>query len=178
MEVISYKNIEPDEELSLSCQSPPLHTQQASHSFSPLLTDTPLNILSTDRQKMLKFWGFTCTCALCRNTQATNTSDRQRLKVQELLTELDDSVNHTHEKVGAVTAEVEVLVGKEGMVAQIGDLYGIIADVYLAMGDLGLAGIYGELAVELLRHYAGFDSARTQRALGFMEALERRAKQP
>jgi hypothetical protein len=75
-----------------------------------------------------------------------------------------------------VTAEVEDLVGKEGMVAQIGDLYGIIADVYLAMGDLGLAGSYGELAVELLRHYAGFDSARTQRALVFMEGLERRVK--
>jgi hypothetical protein len=43
MEVVSYKNIEPGEELSLSCQSPPpsSHTKQALYSSSPLPQTRP-----------------------------------------------------------------------------------------------------------------------------------------
>lgn len=134
--------------------------------------DTPLNILSTDRRDLIQFWGFNCTCDLCSNPRATELSDRQRNRIQELLAALDDPAHHTHEKVAAATAEVERLVVEEGMTGQMGDLYSIIADAYLAMGDLPMARRYGRRAVELLRWYAGFDSARTESALQFMVRLE------
>ncbi|KXX78465.1 N-lysine methyltransferase SMYD2 [Madurella mycetomatis] len=152
MEVVAYKDIEPGEELSLSY--------------------TPLNILSTDRRDMIQFWGFNCTCALCSNAQAIKTSDRQRRRIQKILEDLDDSANHTPEKVSAATTEVEGLVVEEGMTGQMGDLYSIIANVYLTMGDLKMARSYGKLAVKLLRWYAGFDSARTESAQAFMVKLE------
>ncbi|GAB1312435.1 SET domain-containing protein [Madurella fahalii] len=157
MEVVAYKDIEPGEELSLSY--------------------TPLNILSTDRRELIQFWGFNCSCALCSNDRAIEISDRQRSRIQKILEELDNPASHTPEKVSAATAEVEDLVVKEGMTGQIGDLYSIIANVYLTMGDLKMARSYGELAVKLLRWYAGFDSARTESAREFMVKLEDLEKQ-
>lgn len=121
---------------------------------------------------MIQFWGFNCTCALCSNAQAIETSDRQRSRIQKILEDLDDPANHTPERVSVGTAEVEDLVVKEGMTGQMGDLYSIIANVYLTMGDLKMARSYGELAVKLLRWYSGFDSARTESARAFMVKLE------
>ena len=135
-------------------------------------TDTPLNILSPDRKDMLKYWGFTCTCPLCRDAHAIAVSDKNRQRVQDLLESLDHPGNHTHEHVAALTAEVEGLAGTEGLAAQMGDFYGIIADVYLRMRELKLARAYGEMAIELLRHYAGFDGERTEQACEFLRRVE------
>jgi hypothetical protein len=63
------------------------------------------------------------------------------------------------------------------MTGQIGDLYSIIANVYLTMGEMELARSYGKLAVTFLRQYAGFDSLRTQGAMEFMVRLERLGQQ-
>ncbi|KAK4186437.1 N-lysine methyltransferase SMYD2 [Podospora australis] len=152
MEVVAYKDIAPGEELSLSY--------------------APLNILSKDRKELLKFWGFECTCALCRDAEATKVSDRQRNRIQRILEQFDNTKNLTVEKMATLTKEVEDLVLKEGMAGQIGDLYNIIGHTYLLMGEKKLAEEYGKLGVEKLRHYAGFDSERTALGLDFMKRFD------
>lgn len=68
--------------------------------------------------------------------------------------------------------EIESLAREEGMTAQTGDLYGIIANLFLEMGEIEMAREYAVVAVRNLRHYAGFDSERAQSAMEFLGRLE------
>jgi hypothetical protein len=120
---------------------------------------------------LIRGWGFNCTCSLCSDPEAMKISDRQRNRIQEILDVLDDPKHHTHAHVRSALAEVEHLVDKEGMTAQIGDFYSIVADLYFTMGDMKLARDYGELALELVRHYAGYDNDRSEQAVGFLDKL-------
>ncbi|KAK0669232.1 hypothetical protein QBC41DRAFT_392026 [Cercophora samala] len=148
MEIVAYKDISPGEELSISY--------------------APLNILSTDRSELLKWWGFTCTCALCQNRTAIKKSDKQRNRIQALLEEFDTPSKLTEGKI----AEIEELVREEGMEGQMGDLYNIIGNVYAQRGEIKKAKEYGKKGVVWLKRYAGADSERTEMAKGFMKRLE------
>ncbi|KAK3986343.1 hypothetical protein QBC44DRAFT_140287 [Cladorrhinum sp. PSN332] len=152
MEVVAYRDISPGEELSISY--------------------APLNILSKDRHALLQLWGFNCTCSLCADPVASKHSDTQRARIQEILEDLDKPESRTPEKLVANIREVEELAEKEGMTAQIGDLYGIIANIFLEIGDSERAREYGETAVRNLRWYAGFDSERAVGAMEFRERLD------
>ncbi|KAK0707160.1 hypothetical protein B0T21DRAFT_341295 [Apiosordaria backusii] len=148
MEIVAYRDISPGEELSISY--------------------APLNILSTDRSELLKWWGFTCTCALCQNPTAIKKSDKQRNRIQALLEEFDTPSKLTEEKI----SEIEELVREEGMEGQMGDLYNIIGNVYAQRGELKKAKEYGKKGVMWLKRYAGADSERTEMAKGFVKRLE------
>ncbi|CAP67179.1 uncharacterized protein PODANS_1_21930 [Podospora anserina S mat+] len=148
MEIVAYKDISPGEELSISY--------------------APLNILSADRSELLKWWGFTCTCALCQNPTAIKKSDKQRNRIQALLEEFDTPSRLTEEKI----AEIEQLVREEGMEGQMGDLYNIIGNVYAQRGEIERAKEYGKKGVVWLKQYAGADSERTEMAKGFVKRLE------
>ncbi|KAK4175179.1 hypothetical protein QBC36DRAFT_355362 [Triangularia setosa] len=148
MEIVAYKDISPGEELSISY--------------------APLNILSTDRSELLKWWGFTCTCALCQNPTAIKKSDKQRNRIQALLEEFDTPSKLTEEKI----AEIEELVREEGMEGQMGDLYNIVGNVYAQKGEIKRAKEYGTKGVVWLKRYAGADSERTHMAKGFVKRLE------
>ncbi|KAK4198989.1 hypothetical protein QBC40DRAFT_330059 [Triangularia verruculosa] len=148
MEVVAYKDISPGEELSISY--------------------APLNILSTDRSELLKWWGFTCTCALCQNPTAIKKSDKQRNRIQALLEEFDTPSKLTEPKI----AEIEELVREEGMEGQMGDLYNIIGNVYAQRGEMKKAKEYGKKGVVWLSWYAGGDSERISIAKAFVERLE------
>ena len=153
MDVVAYRDIKEGEELT----------------FSYL----PLNLPRETRQEMIRGWGFNCTCSLCSASAAeVETSDRQRLRIQDVLASFDDPVNHTHDKVHRALDEVLELVGREGMEAQIGDFYGIIARIYRDMGDLERAVEYARMAVKEIRHYAGFDNERTVDAERFWDEVE------
>ncbi|KAK4224916.1 N-lysine methyltransferase SMYD2 [Podospora fimiseda] len=150
MEVVAYRDIQPGEEIFISY--------------------APLNILSKDRRKFLQLWGFNCTCSLCADPVASRHSDHQRARVQELLEELDNPKARTPEKVLNNLRDIEGLAEKEGMTAQIGDLYGIVANIFVEMGEMKLARKYANVAVKNLKWYAGFDS---ERAVGAIESRER-----
>ncbi|KAI1475815.1 SET domain-containing protein [Daldinia eschscholtzii] len=151
MEVAAYRDIEPGEELT----------------FSYL----PLNLLSEQRQTLIKEWGFNCTCSLCTSPEATAVSDRHRGRIQELLAELDLPEMRNHAAVSKRVDEILDLCEKESLAAQIGDFYAIIAEIYSSIGDVNLAKKYAKLAVKELKHYAGYDHERTKGAAAFLESL-------
>ncbi len=120
---------------------------------------------------MIQEWGFNCSCSLCASGEAVAISDRQRARIRDILRAINQSRNQKHEIVSQFVLELLELCDKEGLTAQVGDFHSIIAGVYASMGDVDLASKHGELAVLKLRHYAGRDSERTERAVLFLEKL-------
>ncbi|KAI1761497.1 SET domain-containing protein [Hypoxylon sp. FL1150] len=152
MEVVAYRDIEPGEELT----------------FSYL----PLNLLSEQRQSLIQEWGFNCTCSLCSSKEESAASDRRRGRIQDLLAELDLPEVRNHAAIENRVAEILDLCEKEGMAAQVGDFYTIVADVYSTLGDLSRARRYGELALKELKYFASYDHPRTQTTIAFLEDLD------
>ena len=142
-------------------------------SASDIMVDLPLNLLSEQRAQLIQKWGFNCTCSLCSDAEASRVSDINRGRIQDILESLDHIENRTQENVRAAVDEIEDLGKKEGLAGQIGDFYGIIADIYLQMGDLKNARKYGTMAVKMLQHYAEFDNMRTGAAVAFMGKLDK-----
>jgi len=125
-----------------------------------------------------ELWGFNCTCKLCKDADATKVSNTNRNRIQIILESLDHQVNRTPEKAEAALTELEQLTSVEGLDGQVGDCYAIMARVYWEMGDVEKATKLGKKAVELLRHYAGFDSPRTDEAVEFMLEIEQAKRNP
>ena len=73
-----------------------------------------------------------------------------------------------------IISEIEALASREGMNAQMGDLYLIMGRVDKRVGNGKNARELGEKVLRLLTYYAGCDSDRTERALRFIEGLGRR----
>ncbi|KAI5918041.1 hypothetical protein F4810DRAFT_726387 [Camillea tinctor] len=153
MEVVAYHNIDKGEELTISY--------------------TPLNLLSEQRQSLIQDWGFNCTCSLCASREESQISDRRRTNMQRLLEELDEPRYQNHGAINERIDKIIELCNKEGLRAQIGDFYAIIADVFQNLGDLKSAENYGRMAVKELRYYAGYDHERTRNALTFLDNLYR-----
>ncbi|KAI2782049.1 SET domain-containing protein [Daldinia loculata] len=151
MEVVAYRDIKPGEELT----------------FSYL----PLNLLSEQRQTLIKEWGFNCTCSLCTSPEASAASDRHRSRLKELLAELDLPEIRSRAAVSKRVDEILDLCEKESLEAEVGDFYTIVAEVYSGMGDVDLARKYARLAIKELAHYAGYDHERTRSAVVFLEVL-------
>ncbi|KAL0934342.1 uncharacterized protein CTRU02_211141 [Colletotrichum truncatum] len=119
-----------------------------------------------DRQKTLKDWGFNCTCSLCSSSSdIVAASDGRRERIQQILSALDNPVFRSSTTlIGELADEVDVILEKEGLTAQRGDFYDILARVYIDMGDVKLGRKYAEMAAEKLAHFAGYDDERTERA--------------
>ncbi|KAI4864384.1 SET domain-containing protein [Hypoxylon rubiginosum] len=156
MEVVAYRDIEPGEELTFSY--------------------TPLNLMSEQRQSLIREWGFNCTCSLCASTHESAASDRRRGRIQDLLGELDRPEIRNHAAVEKRVSEILDLCEKEAMAAQVGDFYTIVAEVYSSMGDMNSARKYGELALKELKHFAGYDHDRTRSATMFLKGLDKKAR--
>ncbi|KAI1140899.1 SET domain-containing protein [Hypoxylon sp. FL0543] len=148
-----------------------LEVSRLNHACKPNMFNLPLNLLSEQRQALIREWGFNCTCPLCTSPSETQISDRRRGRIQDLLAELDRPEIRNHAAVKRRVDEILDLCDKEGLTAQVGDFYTIIAEIYSNMGDLDLARKYGELAVRELTHYAGYDHERTRSATLFLEKL-------
>ncbi|XXH02615.1 hypothetical protein Hte_008994 [Hypoxylon texense] len=173
MEVVAYRDIKPGEELTFSCEYfPPVRRGLVLMANS----DTPLNLLSEQRQSLIREWGFNCTCSLCSSPNESAASDRRRGRIQDLLGELDRPEIRNHAAVEKRVSEILDLCQKEAMAAQVGDFYTIVADVYSSMGDLDSARRYGELALRELKHFAGYDHDRTRSAIMFLENLDRKVR--
>ncbi|TDZ39448.1 SET domain-containing protein 5 [Colletotrichum spinosum] len=153
LDVVAYRNIAPGEELSISY--------------------SPLNMLSHDRRRALREWGFNCTCALCSSpAPVLAASDARRGRVQQLLALLEQPLYRSSATLVAdAAAEMERIIGDEGLEAQRGDFYGVVARVFAAAGDAAQGGEYAARAVEQLAHFAGFDDERTASARGLLGEL-------
>ncbi|KAI1488303.1 hypothetical protein F5X96DRAFT_685564 [Biscogniauxia mediterranea] len=154
MEIVAYRDINEGEELTTSY--------------------TPLNLLSDQRQPLIREWGFNCTCTLCASRKERETSDRRRTEMQRLLEELDEPRFQHHSAISERVDKILDLCDEEGLMAQVGDFYAIVADVYYRRGDLESAERYGKMAVDELRYYAGYDHERTRNAIAFLEEIDAR----
>ncbi|KAI0384297.1 SET domain-containing protein [Hypomontagnella monticulosa] len=152
MEVVAYRDIEPGEELTFSY--------------------TPLNLLSEQRQSLIREWGFNCTCSLCKSPKESAASDKRRSRIQELLAELDRPDIRSHVAIKKRVDEILGLCAKEGLAAQVGDFHTIVAELYSGLGDIERAKTHAKLAVKELTHYAGHDHERTMSAASFLRKLD------
>ncbi|OHE91877.1 hypothetical protein CORC01_12830 [Colletotrichum orchidophilum] len=146
LQVVAYKDIMPGEELSISYSM--------------------LNMLYQDRQQALQEWGFNCNCAICSSSpEVLAISDGHRRRLQEILSELEDPVlAGSPSLVAELVDELEDVIVIEGLTAQAGEFYDVVARAYGAMGEMGKGRMYAELALEKLVRFAGYDDERTAKA--------------
>ncbi|GKT44235.1 uncharacterized protein ColSpa_04416 [Colletotrichum spaethianum] len=134
-------------------------------------TDSMLNMLYEDRKQSLQEWGFNCTCTLCSSPADIAVSDAYRTRLQEILAELTDPAFSTPSLVAELTNELDDVMEQEGLTAQAGEFYGMIARVYVHMGEAETGRRYARMAVEKLVQFAGYDDDRTVKARGLLEEL-------
>uniref|UniRef100_L2FM87 SET domain-containing protein n=1 Tax=Colletotrichum fructicola (strain Nara gc5) TaxID=1213859 RepID=L2FM87_COLFN len=152
LEVVAYRDIQPGEELSISY--------------------SPLNMLYADRQRTLQEWGFNCTCSLCSSASAVAASDARRGRMQEIVSALNNKVFRSlPARMAELAEELDGILKEEGLSAQKGDFYDILARAYVDMGEVETGRRYARLAVEKLVHFAGYDDERTERARGLLGEL-------
>ncbi|GJD02183.1 A/G-specific adenine glycosylase [Colletotrichum higginsianum] len=156
LEVVAYKNIQPGEETRWK-------------------TDSMLNMLSDDRKRTLQEWGFNCTCALCGSPAADiAASDARRARLQQILARLTDETAtgpSSAAAIGELTAEMDGVVEREGLAAQAGEFYGMVARAYARAGEAGAGARYARMAVEGMERFAGYDDERTAAARGLLGEL-------
>ncbi|TQN74730.1 SET domain-containing protein 5 [Colletotrichum shisoi] len=156
LEVVAYKDIQPGEEVSISYSM--------------------LNMLSDDRRRTLQEWGFNCTCALCGSPAADiAASDARRARLQQILARLTDETatgpSLSAAAVGELTAEMDGVVEREGLAAQAGEFYGMVARAYARAGEAGAGARYARMAAEGMERFAGYDDERTAAARGLLGEL-------
>ena len=134
-------------------------------------SDLPLNLLSRDRKELIRQWGFNCTCSLCSSHAKTVDSDSRRQRITEVLEQMHLPENKRHRNLGRLAQEIVDLGEKEGMLPQIGDFHHIIGELYNEVGDTRMAREHGNMALEQLKHFAGFDNERTLKASRFLLEL-------
>ena len=171
MEAVAYRDIEPGEELSISCKPPfPAFTWH-------VLTwgrDVPLGYPTEARKTLLhRQWDFNCTCYLCRHPEESEPSDIRKRRIQKILALMEDRASLTFEKLEGFAVEMRGLIEDEGMLMQIGSFYSTLARTFYEMGHLTGAVRYGELALETLREYIGEDSEQVTRAREFLDEATR-----
>ncbi|KAH9227240.1 hypothetical protein K456DRAFT_1765869 [Colletotrichum gloeosporioides 23] len=133
---------------------------------------SPLNMLYADRQRTLQEWGFNCTCSLCSSASAVAVSDARRGRMQEIVSALNNKVfRSSPARMAELAEEVDSILEEEGLSAQKGDFYDILARAYVDMGEVETGRRYARLAVEKLVHFAGYDDERTERARGLLGEL-------
>jgi hypothetical protein len=132
--------------------------------------------MSEDRQELIRGWGFNCTCSLCTSKEESKASDFRRQRIQEILEGLDHPENREYDNLMRLADEVLYLIEREGLAAQKGDFYSILAQICLEMGYTHTARSYGGMAVESLRESVGEDSAPALKAMKFMVDLNKQQR--
>ena len=127
----------------------------------------------------MQSWGFKCTCSLCTaSTDIRAESDVRRRRVDKILggaTAAAGSPEYKNktEHIRAAMVELEEIARAEGLLAQLGDFWRILADACLKAGERGLAREVAGRALGLMRSYAGWDSLRAEGVRGVLKRAER-----
>jgi len=130
-----------------------------------------LNLVSEVRRREIFRWGFHCSCPLCASHSKSEISDRQRRRVHEILGLLKLAEYRNPESIAKLTRETLDLCETEGMKAQTGDFYRILARVYTGIGEKELAKENSELAIKTFGHYVGYDCEEVQQETLFLQRL-------
>ncbi len=97
-------------------------------------------------------------------------------EILESFKEMNPNEVTTH-KAKAAVKEFEALGEPEGMTAQLGDLPNMITDKVLDAKHFALARELGEKSLRLQREYAGYDSVRSEQAVGFLDRIRREERE-
>jgi len=132
----------------------------------PYYADTPLNLPTKARQEAIQGWGFNCTCNLCTEPELSETSDRNRQEIQNLVRDMAKVENRNRDAMRVITDQLVALMETEELTAMMGDLYGMLAVAYSKLNHLEEALKYSTLAVENQvrfrgKHHAKADEMRT-----------------
>ncbi|KAB5572149.1 hypothetical protein GE09DRAFT_1282611 [Coniochaeta sp. 2T2.1] len=138
MEVVAFRDIEPGEEIT--------------HSY------TPLGLTQTERQDVLKEWGFTCQCPLCSSSRrAIQQSDRRRNRIRTIRARLESADDGGgggsltgDEEVDGLAAELLRLVAEEGLEPQL-----VVA--YMEVWNFEKAREYARMCEEAWVRYGGVE---------------------
>ncbi|KAB5572321.1 hypothetical protein GE09DRAFT_1269063 [Coniochaeta sp. 2T2.1] len=145
MEVVAFRNIEPGEEIT--------------HSYAPL------GLTQTERQDVLKEWGFTCQCPLCSSSRRViQTSDRRRNRIRAIRARLESADDGSSsrsltgdEEVDGLAAELLRLVAEEGLEPQLVVFYEVIARAYMEVWDFEKARSYARMCEAAWVRYGGVE---------------------
>ncbi|KAI0141696.1 SET domain-containing protein [Xylariaceae sp. FL1272] len=145
---IAARDIEPDEELSVSYVDVFLH--------------------SKERKERIRRWGFECVCSLCTSSKdETETSDARLGRIAQLQADLN---NFEQLKVTANTgAEYVALVEEEGLHAHLGSVYTRAALNFALFGDEARAQEYAQKAVKALSLELGPESGDVKAMRGLAD---------
>ncbi|KAK0642856.1 hypothetical protein B0T16DRAFT_331319 [Cercophora newfieldiana] len=138
MTVRAMKDIEPGEEITLSCKS-------------PLNIDTDFGLSYHERQTTLKSkWGFDCTCSLCSATPSEiAASDARRDKIAKLGKVVIKHVENQDLKAAIkMHREMIDIIEDEALAPHMGDYYEIMTRFLAATNDMKNAKKYARLALE------------------------------
>ncbi|CAK7209790.1 hypothetical protein SCUCBS95973_000560 [Sporothrix curviconia] len=150
--VIAFCDIEPGEEVTIS------------------YTDFGLSH-DARQEKLLRRWGFRCTCNLCSGgANAAAASDARRRRVTDLRNEV---VAHLQKgafilAISAYEDELLDLVRIEHLAEHMGEHYEVLARLHLAAGNHTAAGAYAQRALDELET---FGLAGTQSSAGSVHEL-------
>ncbi|KAI1391850.1 SET domain-containing protein [Hypoxylon trugodes] len=120
----------------------------------------PLGLTHNERKEGLNSWGFTCQCSLCAASKThRDTSDYHRKRLLNIYHELNEvatgKANMTADAITQLTGEIENLVQKESLEAQLLVYYGVVARAYMKASELSAARKYVDLCEDLWVRYAG-----------------------
>ncbi|CAO2649924.1 Nn.00g012160.m01.CDS01 [Neocucurbitaria sp. VM-36] len=154
MAIKAYRDIQPGEEITISY----------------LLLGTPF----TQRQHLIKRWGFTCTCDLCsrpdRERQASDLRRTMIAQAEEKIVELanegkaDEAIKLAEECVG--------MIRDEDIYPMLTDSYTMLAMLYLEKADHAKAEEYGQKALDLLGNLGFLGVGEEREAWNFQMLLK------
>lgn len=178
LEVISYRTIQPGEEITISCKShsTPITFLQR----TPVLThqDAPTT-LSTDQRRQYLHQNFhlSCSCALCRSPPDSETvkeSDHARQRVGELKATLTQAISERYfENALVIAHEWREMAEQEGIPPLMAEYYDIAARLSFDVGDLASARRYALLSLDAWTRLGSTDDAELESAREFLRMATR-----
>lgn len=171
MEIVAQQDIEPGEEITITCTPTPNRELPLDPQMATILTDAdiPQNLYTADRQKMLSRRGFTCTCPVCSSPSATAASDANKARVQSILETLRDlGPRRTEGVLDELWAEMLGVLEVEALWSQVAEFAALWADLYWLAGAREKARSMAARALRERVFYTGPDSERAEKARLFV----------
>jgi hypothetical protein len=100
------------------------------------------------------------------------TSDRNKIRIQSILNDLNVESNRTLEKVEAHSKELMALLEIEGLESHRGSFESILAGIYVQIHNVVKAREYARMAVESQIRFRGYDDESVDSARATLERLE------
>jgi len=144
MTIVATRDMEPEEEITISCKSYLLSTCRRDPNDQQT-SDIDTGLLYEERKESLhNIWGFNCTCSLCSaSPDDRSESDKRRTEIQ-ILKEMVVRLAQRGEFPQAIEASEKLfnVIKAEDLEASMTDMYEIPARLHYHVGNLEKASEY------------------------------------